>query len=83
MEALLLGGLLGVLLFHRISNGAYYKPEVREVHGVVSGHFDRVPPCEFRSEAFLRGLGTSSESFIRGDRSVEEDLQLTGAAPSG
>ena len=34
--------------------------------GVVSGHFDRVPPCEFRSETFLRGLGTSSESFIRG-----------------
>ena len=40
-----------------------------KVHGVVSGHFDRVPPCEFRSETFLRGLGTSSESFIRGDRS--------------
>ena len=43
--------------------------EVRKVHGVISGHFDRVPPCKFRSETILRGLGTSSEIFIRGSRS--------------
>ena len=40
-----------------------------DVYWSVSGRFDRAPPCDFRSETLLEGLGTSSESFIRGNGS--------------
>ena len=35
----------------------------------VLGRFGRAPTGKLHSEAFLKGLGTSSESFIRGSGS--------------
>ena len=40
-----------------------------DVYGSVSGRFDRGPLCGFRSETFLKGMGTPSESPIREDGS--------------